>query len=75
MEYFYLYAKYEGLKTFKAFSLQDGCPVNNLIYASIMSNTKKEQEYLQETADNNKNLNLIFQIRDSGNGRVVFQTV
>lgn len=75
MEYFYLYSKYEGLKTFKAFSLQDGCPVNNLIYASIMSNTKKEQEYLQETADNNKNLNLIFQIRDSGNGRVIFQTV
>lgn len=75
MEYFYLYAKYEGLKTFKAFSLRDGRPAGNLIYASIMSNTQKEQEYLQEMANDYKDLNLIFQIRDSENGRVVFQTV
>lgn len=75
MEYFYLYAKYEGLKTFKAFNLKDGRPAGNLIYASIMCNTQREQEYLQEMANDYKDLNLIFQIRDSGSGRVVFQTV
>lgn len=75
MEYFYLYAKYEGLKRFKAFSLRDGRPAGNLIYASIMCNTQREQEYLQEMANDNKDLNLIFQIRDSENGHVVFQTV
>lgn len=75
MEKFYLYAKYEGLKTFKAFSLPDGCAVDRLIFASLMSNSQEEQAYLQEVADENKDLNLIFQIRNPGNGRVVFQTV
>ena len=74
MENFYLYAKYEGLKTFKAFSLQDGCSVNKLIYASIMHNNQEEQNYLQEIADKNKHLKLIFQIRKPSNGHVVFQT-
>lgn len=73
MEKCYLYAKYEGLKTFKAFDASRGCSVNNLIYATLVEDTEKTRMHLQRTADENKNLSVVFQMR-TDKGKVVFQT-
>lgn len=66
------YAKYNKMETFRAFDLNEGYCVSNIIYATQIENTKENQEALQHIADINKDLNLILQLRDGK--KVVFQT-
>lgn len=72
MEYYIVYAKFDGCKSFKAFDVNEGRQVGNLIYASLVENTEDTRTKLQKLADMNKGCNLILQLRR--NGRVKFQT-
>lgn len=71
-----IYAKYEGMSRFCAFSLGDGCCVDRLIYASTCNafEAKSVCAMLQNIADDNKVLNLVFQLRENGTNKVMFQT-
>ena len=53
MEWYIVYAKYDGCKTFKAFDVSEGRLVGNLIYASLMENTEETRKKLQKLADLN----------------------
>ena len=72
MEYHIVYAKFDGCKGFKAFDVNEGRQVGNLIYASLVENTEDTRTKLQKLADMNKSCNLILQLRR--NGKVKFQT-
>ena len=72
MEYHIVYAKFDGCKSFKAFDVNEGRQVGNLIYASLVENTEDTRSKLQKLADMNKGCNLILQLRS--NGKVKFQT-
>ena len=72
MEYHIVYAKFDGCKSFKAFDVNEGRQVGNLIYASLVENTEDTRSKLQKLADMNKSCNLILQLRR--NGKVKFQT-
>lgn len=73
MDWHILYAKFDGgCKTFKAFDINEGRQVGNLIYATLLENTEHVQQKLQELADLNKELHLVLQLRR--NGKVCFQT-
>ena len=67
-----LYAKYEGMSNFKAFDIENGRFVNNIIYATMVQNTEDKKKMLKEIADDNKNISLVLQLRNEG--RVVFST-
>lgn len=70
---YYVYAKWQGEKTYKAFDLSGDVPVTKLIYATIIESTDEVHEKLQHIADQNKVIDLSFQLRED-NGRIVFQT-
>ncbi|MBO5615164.1 MAG: hypothetical protein J5932_03450 [Prevotella sp.] len=72
MEWYIVYAKFDGCKGFKAFDINEGRQVGNLIYASLLENTEDTRQKLQELADLNKGCNLVLQLRRKG--RVCFQT-
>ena len=72
MEWHIVYAKFDGCKGFKAFDVNEGRQVGNLIYASLVENTEDTRSKLQKLADMNKSCNLILQLRR--NGKVKFQT-
>ena len=72
MEYHIVYAKFDGCKSFKAFDVNEGRQVGNLIYASLVENTEDTRSKLQKLADMNNSCNLILQLRR--NGKVKFQT-
>ena len=67
-----LYAKYDGMKKFKAINISSLEFVDNLIYASMMQDSECNKKALQEIADENKNISLVLQLRYRG--RVVFAT-
>ena len=72
MEWYIVYAKFDGCKSFKAFDVNEGRQVGNLIYASLVENTEDTRTKLQKLADMNKSCNLVLQLRR--NGKVKFQT-
>ena len=72
MEWYIVYAKFDGCKGFKAFDVNEGRLVGNLIYATLMENTEEKRQKLQELADLNKECHLILQLRRKG--KVCFQT-
>ncbi len=72
MEWFIVYAKFDGCKSFRAFDVNEGRQVGNLIYATLVENTEETQNKLQQLADLNKEYHLVLQLRR--NGRVRFQT-
>lgn len=72
MEYHIVYAKFDGCKSFKAFDVNEGRQVGNLIYASLVENTEDTSTKLQKLADLNKECHLTLQLRR--NGKVKFQT-
>lgn len=67
-----IYIKTKGMRTFKAFDITNGAIVNNVIYASVIDDNKKNRALLQEMSDSRKDINVVFQIRY--NGKVIFQT-
>ena len=72
MNWSIVYAKFDGCKGFKAFDINEGRQVGNLIYASLIENTEENQQKLQRLADLNKECHLVLQLRRKG--RVTFQT-
>ena len=48
MEYHIVYAKFDGCKSFKAFDVNEGRQVGNLIYASLVENTEDTRSKLQK---------------------------
>ncbi|MBR5399957.1 MAG: hypothetical protein IK103_09235 [Bacteroidales bacterium] len=72
MEWYIVYAKFDGCKSFRAFDVNEGRQVGNLIYATLVENTEETQNKLQQLADLNKEYHLVLQLRR--NGRVRFQT-
>lgn len=72
MEWYIVYAKFDGSKGFRAFDVNEGRQVGNLIYATLMENTEEKRQKLQELADLNKEYHLVLQLRRKG--KVCFQT-
>ena len=72
MDWHIIYAKFDGCKGFRAFDINEGRQVGNLIYASLVENTEDTRLKLQELADLNKECHLVLQLRRKG--RVCFQT-
>ena len=50
MNWSIVYAKFDGCKGFKAFDINEGRQVGNLIYASLVENTEDTRQKLQELA-------------------------
>lgn len=67
------YAKYDGLKNFTAFDINEGYPVSRKIYCTLVEATDENKRKLQNLADLNKAINLKIQLRD-GNNKVMFET-
>ena len=72
MEWCVVYARFNGLKSFKAFDLGEGRVVGNIIYASLLEDTEENRSKLQELSELNRDCNLVLQLRRRG--KVVFQT-
>lgn len=72
MEWNIVYAKFYGCKGFRAFDVNEGRQVGNIIYASLIENTEETRTKLQKLADLNKECHLILQLRRKG--KVCFQT-
>ena len=72
MDDYSVYTKCDGCKSFKAFDVNEGRQVGNLIYASLMENTEETREKLQKLADLNKEYHLVLQLRRKG--KVCFET-
>ncbi len=72
MDWYIVYAKFKGQKSFKACDINEGRQVGNLIYATLIENTKENQTKLQRLADLNKDSQLVLQLRRKG--KVYFQT-
>lgn len=72
MDWYIVYAKFDGCKGFRAFDLNEGRLVGNLIYASLLENTEETSGKLQKLADLNKECHLILQLRRKN--KVCFQT-
>ncbi len=70
---FFTYVKYDGQKNFCAFDINEGRPVRNLIYATMVEDTIENRLRLQELANVNNDIDLIIQLRDR-KGKIVFQT-
>lgn len=69
----YVYVKYEGMNSFKAFDMENCVPVDRLIYASILDVTEENKAKLQRLADINKEIGLQIQLR-VGN-KIYFKTI
>lgn len=72
MDWHIVYAKFDGSKGFRAFDVNEGRQVGNLIYATLVENTEDNRTKLQKLADLNKEYHLVLQLRRKG--KVKFQT-
>ena len=54
MELYLTYAKYDGCRGFRAFDINEGQQVGNLIYATLVENTEDTRAKLQRLADLNR---------------------
>lgn len=66
------YCKYGNQSHFKAFDINRGIQVNNLIYATMIEPTNENKAKLQELADLNKDITLKIQLRQ--NKKIIFET-
>lgn len=72
MKWCTVYAKHNGLKTFKAIDIHTFEPVSNLMYASMIQNTPQNQSKLNRIASQNKEKSLIIQLREGT--KILFST-
>lgn len=68
----FVYCKFADEKRFQAYDINEGLPVGNLIYATMVENTRENQMKLQNLADLNKDQGLTIQLRVGR--KVVYQT-
>lgn len=66
------YCKFADEKRFQAYDLNKGVPVRNLIYATMLENTKENHQKLQKLADLNKRQGLQIQLRQRN--KIIFKT-
>lgn len=69
----FVYARYNGMKRFKAFDVNECVTVDKLICATLIENSDENRVKLQALADLNKKINLRLQLREH-NGKIVFET-
>jgi hypothetical protein len=69
----FVYARFDGMKHFKAFDVNGGFAVDRLIYATLVDNSDENRIKLQKLADLNKAVNLKLQLRNH-KGIVEFET-
>lgn len=67
-----VYAKIRDMKRFSCFDLSEGDFAGNIIRASWVEDSERLRAYLQKTADNNKGIDLVFQLRYGD--KIHFQT-
>lgn len=72
-ERFFTYCKFADEKRFSAYDINEGVPVGNLIYCTMIENTAENQKKLQALADLNADQGLRIQLR-TPKGRIVFET-
>lgn len=72
MKWCTVYAKYKGLKSFKAIDIHTFEPVSKLMYASMIQNTPQNQSKLNRIAAQNKEKSLIIQLREGT--KILFST-
>ncbi len=70
----YLYAKFAGEASFRAFDLQAGNFAGKLIYCSIIADSAENTARLQCIAEINAAAGVIFQLREPATGHPVFET-
>lgn len=58
-----VYCKTKNMKSYKAFDIGRGIPVDRLIYASMVEVSDEVKEYMQQIADKNTNIGLSIQLR------------
>ena len=59
----FVYARYGGMKQFRAFDLNGCFTVDRLIYATLIENSEENRIKLQKLASMNKAINLKLQLR------------
>lgn len=69
----FVYARYGGMKQFRAFDLNGCFTVDRLIYATLIENSEENRIKLQKLASMNKAINLKLQLRNH-KGNVEFET-
>lgn len=69
----YVYAKTKWMRQFKAFDLE-GFFAGSLINASVVPDKSDTRDKLQRLADNNSSAQWQFQLRQSTNGKIIFET-
>lgn len=70
----YLYAKFAGEASFRAFDLQAGNFAGKLIYCSIIADSAENTARLQRIAERNAATGVTFQLREPATGCPVFET-
>lgn len=68
----YTYCKFDGEKRFSAYDINEGVPVDRLIYCTLLEDSQENREKLQRLADLNADNGLRIQLR--ANGKVIFET-
>lgn len=68
----YTYCKFSGEKKFQAFDINEGYPVNRLIYCTLIEFNERNCKKLQDLAELNKCNGLVIQLRR--NNKVFFET-
>lgn len=72
-ERYFIYGKVNGMKSYKAMDINEGTFVDKLIYATLIEDTERNRNKLQELADMNKEIGLVLQLR-SNNGKSIYTT-
>lgn len=68
----FVYARLRGMKSWRAFDIDNKGFAGNIIGCSMVENNEKTQTFLQHTAELNRPLGLQFQLRMKG--KVLFET-
>ena len=68
----FVYARLRGMKSWRAFDVDNKGFAGNIIDCSMVENNEKTQTFLQHTAELNRPLGLQFQLRMKG--KVLFET-
>ena len=74
----FLYGKANSDDSFKGVSIeQDGSILftDSVMFITMICNSKEKMDLLQSISDRNKDINLVFQLRDKITKKVIFQTV
>jgi hypothetical protein len=72
MENLMVYVKFPDMKTFKALDAKTGCTVENLIYATLISDKKIEQAKLWLQLIKTDQPEAQLQLRKAGSSKIIY---